>query len=741
MLRKQLAILRLSVLIFIIALHILQANVQDAWLKPPYEVNQQSILGDVLYLEAVICDTTSHQLLSKRRKSDSLPVQLKIFDENPYVVHKVIVGGNNDDFSQIFADDFDNDGLSEIYYTLFNESTSEFHQYNGDKDVNRILWKHILPNTNARIHSIFTNPIQYDSDEDVELIIAPNLIYPYPGKKMTRGIYCIDVVDNYINWFYPTAHAVRNMLVCSRHDSAAPIILYSSAGVNNGMAFSNGAFFNTNQSETVPDTVIYTVNDSQFDKNAADFSNDDQCAVVALDLEGNRLWQHQMGGALTWGWIEFVVSSGNQFCAALAVNRGKENPQKGSLRILNPVNGGMLHEKHYSDVQPICMETFMGNLVVGFSDGRVQILNSRLDIENETVLNFHIDRFQHPVSINNQMVLPACSIDGNIYLFNEVLQLQAIVHNTDTIHQLSISKRFITKNSMKGVLSFVSFHKLMIWKRIHPTILLSIIFSFAGALFIVLIFWLMTYKKAHRVISDQKAQLENQQKQLALSLNTIIEQEKLSTLGVMAASFAHEMNSPLGAIFNSIQRLKVSSPDNENVDLITRATQRCRDIVDSTLNTVRSKHDESFCNPAVILKEWKILYGRHLKNLGIDLINELPLETAIQIPQADMNQIFNNLLNNASDALSELNQNEKWIEISGKTEGKQLIIEISDNANGIPEQIMEQLYEPFQTTKESGKGTGMGLYIVNQIIQNNNSSINVTTGKEGTTWEISLPIA
>jgi len=105
-------------------------------------------------------------------------------------------------------------------------------------------------------------------------------------------------------------------------------------------------------------------------------------------------------------------------------------------------------------------------------------------------------------------------------------------------------------------------------------------------------------------------------------------------------------------------------------------------------------------------------------------------------------QVILNIISNAKDAIDEKREKDKEfqgkIKIISKKIDNSVIIEIEDNGGGIPEEIKDRLFEPYFTTKEEGKGTGMGLYMVKEIIERMNGKIEATNTKDGAKFIITL---
>jgi two-component system, NtrC family, sensor kinase len=121
-------------------------------------------------------------------------------------------------------------------------------------------------------------------------------------------------------------------------------------------------------------------------------------------------------------------------------------------------------------------------------------------------------------------------------------------------------------------------------------------------------------------------------------------------------------------------------------------------------------------------------------------LGELP---SVTCDIGELNQVFLNLIINAAQAIEEKVRESSGrgeIRISTRVAGREVVIEIADDGPGIPPEIRDRIYEPFFTTKEVGKGTGQGLALARSTIQRHSGSLECSSGPEGTTFTIRLPL-
>ena len=241
---------------------------------------------------------------------------------------------------------------------------------------------------------------------------------------------------------------------------------------------------------------------------------------------------------------------------------------------------------------------------------------------------------------------------------------------------------------------------------------------------------------------EQKVQEKTNE--LEKAMEQLVQNEKLSALGRLAAGIAHEINNPLTAILiNSHlikEKVKGDTKLSEKLDLIIDETQRCAKIVSGLLEFSRQTPPEmklisinEVINKTLILFE-SVFLANNVK-VEISLDKNLP---QIMADESKIKQVLTNILLNALDAMP----NGGILKIYSQqfSDSKFVEIEIEDSGIGIPEENLDRIFDPFFTTKKS-KGTGLGLSISYGIIQQHNGSIEVNSEvNKGTKVKIKLPI-
>ena len=257
-------------------------------------------------------------------------------------------------------------------------------------------------------------------------------------------------------------------------------------------------------------------------------------------------------------------------------------------------------------------------------------------------------------------------------------------------------------------------------------------------------------------------------KELELRQRHILQSEKLASLGTLLSGVAHELNNPLSNISTSCQILTEEIDDTDTMykkELllqIDEQTDRARNIVRSLLEFSREKTFKKESLQLRALFEETLRFVKGQVPTGITLTVDIADILFIHADKQRIQQAFLNLIKNALDAMgdsgdiqitasshSALDKVENETEIYNylKYHGKCTLEEdtvdimIKDSGPGIPKDIIPKIFDPFFSTKEVGKGSGLGLFIVHEIIEEHDGCIAVDSKEnEGTTFLIRLPL-
>ncbi len=218
--------------------------------------------------------------------------------------------------------------------------------------------------------------------------------------------------------------------------------------------------------------------------------------------------------------------------------------------------------------------------------------------------------------------------------------------------------------------------------------------------------------------------------------------EKLSSIGLLAAGVAHEVNTPLTGISSYsqmlMQQIPETDPRHQLLEKIHRQTSRASAIVNNLLNF--SRVSDARLVPVDlhrVIDDTIQLLEAQLRNTDIEVLRTY-LENLPAIPgnAAKLQQVFMNLILNARDAMPHGGR----LEIATDADDDAVVISFHDSGIGIPAEHLAKIYDPFFTTKQIGKGTGLGLAVSYGIIQDHGGHISVESKPgTGTLFKLTLP--
>ncbi|MHC4109509.1 MAG: sensor histidine kinase, partial [Planctomycetota bacterium] len=239
---------------------------------------------------------------------------------------------------------------------------------------------------------------------------------------------------------------------------------------------------------------------------------------------------------------------------------------------------------------------------------------------------------------------------------------------------------------------------------------------------------------------SERVALEHEQKRLREQL---FQQEKMVLIGQIAASVAHELNTPLGTILLRAQLIPQqmgTGGDLSDLKVIESEAQRCRRIIDSLLGfSRRSEGVISRTSVNSLVRESLSLVDNDLRLRGILFeVDYSTNEMTVEVDFDQMQQVLLNLIKNAIDAMPEGGR--LWIATRLLSDNGNVEIQVTDSGCGMDEDVQNQAFEAFFTTKERGKGTGLGLAICQRVVEEHEGKIKIQSRpNRGTTVSIHLP--
>jgi len=237
------------------------------------------------------------------------------------------------------------------------------------------------------------------------------------------------------------------------------------------------------------------------------------------------------------------------------------------------------------------------------------------------------------------------------------------------------------------------------------------------------------------LLFDDVTQRERMEEQMSQT-------EKLTSLGLLAAGVAHEVNTPLAVISNYIQMLAKQMPDGDPrhsiIEKIVKQTFRASEIVNNLLNFSRTGAGElADVDLNRVVEETLSLVAHPLKTSQIRVVKQLSDGLPPVRGSANkLQQVFLNLFLNARDAMPAGGM----LEVRTTAHNGSVEIEVVDTGNGIPREHIHKIFDPFFTTKATGRGTGLGLSVTYGIIKEHAGRIDVrSTPGRGTSFHVEFP--
>ncbi len=226
----------------------------------------------------------------------------------------------------------------------------------------------------------------------------------------------------------------------------------------------------------------------------------------------------------------------------------------------------------------------------------------------------------------------------------------------------------------------------------------------------------------------------------------LMQQSKNAAMGEMIDAIAHQWKNPLGVINMLAQKvqydLKREKLKDDKLDEYMSSTlMQVKHLVE-TIDEFRQFFRPNTKTESIMLRSMVdstlLLLSDELKAHLIKTSILCDSEVEVSINQNEFKHVLINLIQNSRDAFEENNVKNKLITFCINQEGNKVLLKVKDNAGGMSEDIITKIFKPHFTTKEEGKGTGIGLYLTKQIIEKNNASIEVQSEDDTSTFTISF---
>ena len=310
------------------------------------------------------------------------------------------------------------------------------------------------------------------------------------------------------------------------------------------------------------------------------------------------------------------------------------------------------------------------------------------------------------------------------------------IHNTEKISYVKYFKEWdwvIGAGFYLEELNQIIQNKKIELKDKHKTVINNIL-ALSGIITIILAFISFFISKIiEKMFNDYRRNIKKEIDNTLEKERLLIQQSKMAVMGEMIGNIAHQWKQPLSTISTISTGIKFQNEMNclndhditLGMDNINGSVQYLSQTIDDFRNFFKPNKTKTNFNILDALENTIKLMGSQFKNNNIELIKNIN-NAELYGYYNELLQVLINILKNAKDELIKLDTNKRRIIfIDTYTDKSNLIIKIRDNANGIPPDIIEKIFEPYFTTKENDEGTGIGLYMCKQIIDGMTGKIQV----------------
>ena len=252
---------------------------------------------------------------------------------------------------------------------------------------------------------------------------------------------------------------------------------------------------------------------------------------------------------------------------------------------------------------------------------------------------------------------------------------------------------------------------------------------------------LLNQQLDHRVKEEVNKRAEQEQ--------MLIQQSRFAAMGEMIGNIAHQWRQPLNALGLLMQNIEFAYESNSlDEAYITRVVEKGNKLtlsmsrtIDDFRNFFKPNKELEVFSYAKAYESTIAMVGSSMTNSMIEIQEDIDESVCINGFSSEFSQVILNILNNAKDALIEKNKGEKIVKVRIYQEDENAYFSIEDTAGGIKEDIIEKIFDPYFTTKDEGKGTGIGLYMSKTIIENNmNGTLKVQNVNDGVRFMIKVKL-
>ena len=227
------------------------------------------------------------------------------------------------------------------------------------------------------------------------------------------------------------------------------------------------------------------------------------------------------------------------------------------------------------------------------------------------------------------------------------------------------------------------------------------------------------------------------------------QQAKLATMGEMIGNIAHQWRQPLNIlalVFQDIYiKFQLNALDAEqmekNYEKVNNLLQYMSQTIDDFRTFFKSEEGDSAFDVSAAVNSVFDLVGTRFSSSNTECIIDVKSNAMVMGTENGFKQVVINLLNNAQEAILTEKPERGLINVSIEKEKEMVVVTVADNGGGVPKKIINQIFEPYFTTKHQTQGTGLGLYMSKKIIEHHMvGKLEVKNSAEGAVFKISLPL-
>lgn len=290
------------------------------------------------------------------------------------------------------------------------------------------------------------------------------------------------------------------------------------------------------------------------------------------------------------------------------------------------------------------------------------------------------------------------------------------------------------------------------------------IFNCLAALILSIIFTALLFNvlrsksKLKTEVKNKTKELEHLNKNLQAKVNEevtknrekdkqMLQQSRLAQMGEMISMIAHQWRQPLSTISSASMALslkaKLDMADNdlilETTDKVSKSSQHLSRTIDDFRDFFKSNKERREASLEEIVEGVLNIVQVSIENKNIKIITEFNCNEKFSTCPNEIKQVVLNLIKNAEDILLEKEVKEPYIKISTFKQDNKYIMEVSDNGGGVPEDIIENIFDPYFSTKTKKDGTGLGLYMSKTIVEEHcHGELSVSNSKNGAIFRVTL---